>query len=207
MFDDTTILISLSQHDSQTTMQRRTTTSHASTPSSAPQTKPQAKPQTKPQAARFLRNPLAYAAYAFTHASVLVSACGVLLSACAIWFAASLTASCSSGTATDSRSIVFPASGVSYQRHVQPFFDLSCTFAGCHNSQSPAAGVSFASYFGFIGRAGLVVSGRPEQSVLIQVVDTRLATARVHPRSFQDRITTNQIEGLKTWIREGAELN
>lgn len=115
-------------------------------------------------------------------------------------------ASCSN-TLTDSRDLVFPETGVSYGKYVQVYFDLSCAFSGCHSKDNPAQGLSFASYFDFIGRAGLVVPGKPDQSVLIQVIDTSNARSKFHPLNFQTRITANQIRGIRTWVKEGALLN
>lgn len=118
-----------------------------------------------------------------------------------------LLTSCSSGVVRSSQDIIFPSSNVSYQNHVQPFFDVTCAFAGCHSSFNPAGGLSLASYLDVMRRPGLVISGRPDQSLLIQVVDTQLPSSALHPFSFQQRITQNHITGLRTWIREGARLN
>lgn len=114
---------------------------------------------------------------------------------------------CNSNTITDSRDVQFPSSGVSYSRHVQLFFDLSCNFSGCHNKDNPARGLSLASYFDFIGRAGLVIPNMPDKSLLIQVIDTSLSASKLHPPTFQQRITSNQIQGMRTWVKEGALLN
>jgi hypothetical protein len=116
-------------------------------------------------------------------------------------------ASCGGSLLTDSSQIVFPDSNVSYRNHVQPLFDLTCTFAGCHGNSNPAAGISFTSYFGFINRTGLVIIGKAEQSLLAQILDPRFPVSRLHPPSFQTRITQNQIDGVRTWIQEGARLN
>jgi hypothetical protein len=114
---------------------------------------------------------------------------------------------CEVGSITKPSDIVFPTSNVSYTKQVQPFFDVTCNFAGCHNRSNPAANLSFSSYFDFMNRAGVVISGKAEQSLLIQVVDVSSPSARFHPASFQNNINQNHVNGLKTWIREGAKFN
>lgn len=120
-------------------------------------------------------------------------------------FIAALTAlsACGDDLLTDPRQIVFPDKNVSYINHVQPFLHLSCTYSGCHSSESRAADIDFTAYFEFISKPGLVVEGTPESSVLAQVVDNKLP----HRESFQSRITANHIQGIKTWIAEGAKNN
>jgi hypothetical protein len=124
------------------------------------------------------------------------------LTASLVWCVA-----CDGSTITKPSDIVFPASNVSYTRHVQPLFDVTCNFSGCHNRTNPAANLSFSSYFDFMNRAGVVISGKAEQSLLIQIMDVSSPSSRFHPPSFQNSINQNHINGLKTWIREGAKFN
>lgn len=111
--------------------------------------------------------------------------------------------SCGDDLLTDPRQVVFPDANVSYQNHVQPFLSLSCTFSGCHSRESRAADIDLTSYLEFIGKPGLIVEGNPESSVLVQIVDNKLP----HRQSFQERITANHIQGIKTWVAEGAKNN
>jgi hypothetical protein len=110
--------------------------------------------------------------------------------------------SCAEGIITDPRQIVFPDTNVSFGQHVLPLMNVSCNFSGCHGT-SPARNVRLSSYTDILSTAGLVLSGRPQQSTLTLVLDGSIP----HPPSFQASITTNHINGMKTWIREGARSN
>jgi hypothetical protein len=116
-------------------------------------------------------------------------------------------ASCSSTPPiTSPEQVVFPASNVSFSRHVQPFFAVTCNFAGCHNSRSQAGRVVLESYFDVVFTTpGLVIANNPEQSRLVQVIDLNGRIRAAHPLSFQPLINQNHIDGIKTWIREGAQ--
>jgi hypothetical protein len=112
-------------------------------------------------------------------------------------------ASCSNNTITNSNDIVFPDSGVSYRADVQPLFDLSCSFSGCHDEYSRAGGLSLRSYSDLITRAGLVSPGDSLRSTLRQIIRSEL------PHSYpMSQITNeNQRKGIAVWIQEGAHNN
>lgn len=115
-----------------------------------------------------------------------------------------LTACNSGGTITDPTQVVFPESGVSYVRHVKPFLALSCAFSGCHGDIEPAGGIRLTSYtYLFIDRPNLVVSGRPDESLIIQILDQRIP----HRFDIVRNVTSAQIRGMRTWISEGALNN
>ena len=137
-----------------------------------------------------------------THNPLRILSSAILASA----FVLSCILGCCQNTITDASQIVFPASGVSYERHVQPFFNLTCAYSGCHNSAQQAGSVNLSSYFDtVVSRPGLVVAGKPEQSLLAQIIDINVAGRPPHRQSFQAVITANHIAGIKTWIREGAK--
>jgi hypothetical protein len=107
---------------------------------------------------------------------------------------------------TDPAQIVMPASNVSFERNILPLFNLTCNGSGCHSTDTRAGGVALTSYFEVVfNRPGLVVAGKPEQSLLAQIMDLAVAGRPLHIQSFQNRITQNHITGVKTWIREGAK--
>jgi hypothetical protein len=110
---------------------------------------------------------------------------------------------CGDDLLTDPKQIVFPDSNISYQSSVQPLFNLSCTYSGCHSSESRAGRLALTTYMEFIDEPGLIIAGKPESSVLVQILDNKLP----HPVTFQDRITRNHIDGIKKWIEEGALNN
>jgi hypothetical protein len=109
-------------------------------------------------------------------------------------------------TITDPAEIIIPASDVRFERHLLPVFNLTCNDAGCHSSESRAGGVALTSYFEVVfNTPGLVVAKNPDRSVLMRVLDFNAATRIPHRQSFQNRITQNHIDGVRTWIREGAQ--
>lgn len=105
---------------------------------------------------------------------------------------------------TQPQDITFPDSNVSYVRHMQPFLSLSCANGGCHDKTSPAGGVDLTDYSGLLfGRGNLVVPNEPDQSLLIQSIEQRIA----HPYDIMSRVTDNQRRGVRQWILEGALHN
>lgn len=99
-------------------------------------------------------------------------------------------------------SIVFPAAGVSFRQHVEQLFIQRCT--GCHGSSTPPNLVppSYSSLMNY--QPQLVISGQGDNSLLVQLLDGRAVPA-MPPTG--DRLTDNQINGIKTWINEGALNN
>jgi hypothetical protein len=100
-------------------------------------------------------------------------------------------------------SIVFPSSGVSFGQHVQPLFVQKCT-SSCHGTSdaldlTPPMYANLMSY-----QPQLVILGEGDNSLLVQLFDGRAVPA-MPPTG--DRLTDNQINGIKTWINEGALNN
>ena len=103
--------------------------------------------------------------------------------------------------------IVFPDSNVSYGRYVQPLFDRGCAFSGCHGEDTfEFRGFSLDSYGHMMfGTLRVVQPTLPDNSILVR----RIEGLDGKPRMPLDRtpLTTNQINGIKQWIREGAQNN
>ena len=101
--------------------------------------------------------------------------------------------------------IIFPATDVSYAAHVQPLFNQTCALSGCHDDGPRPNPLSLTSYENLMFNSlQVVVRGKPDKSVLILRVDGRIA-----PRMPLSRnpLNQNQINGLRTWIAEGALNN
>jgi hypothetical protein len=98
---------------------------------------------------------------------------------------------CTSSTGiTQPQDVVFPDSNVRFQQHVLPLLQLGCAFNGCH------------AYFSLYQTPGLVIPGKPESSVLVQVIQGIL------PHTFPlQSINANHKKGMATWVREGANNN
>jgi hypothetical protein len=103
--------------------------------------------------------------------------------------------------------IIFPTSGVSFSKHVEPLFQQTCIGAGCHGGSQPAVNLNleinvWSSLIDYLPPIVLVKNGN--KSPLVMYLDGRLAPQM--PLREQP-LTTNQINGVKTWIDEGAQNN
>lgn len=119
----------------------------------------------------------------------------------------SLTAlpSCDGSVITNPQDIAFPDSNVSFRGQVLPFLALSCGVGGCHGDVSPAAGIRLTSYSTLLfDRPNLVVPGKPDESLIVQVLEGDL----LHPwGNLRTTVSSSQIRGMRTWITEGALNN
>ncbi len=108
--------------------------------------------------------------------------------------------------------IVFPDSNISYGRSVQPLFDRGCAFSGCHGADTfDERGYSLDTYQHATSRVGIIVpcfrneACNPENSQLIRRVEGLDGLPRMP--LYRPALSANQINGLKQWIREGAQNN
>ncbi len=102
--------------------------------------------------------------------------------------------------------IVFPASGVSFARHVQPLFNEACAFSGCHGGGAgQQSSLLLTSYDNLMFTTLKVVErGLPDQSVLVQRIEGKIGQRMP---LYRPALETNQINGIRTWITEGALNN
>ncbi len=108
--------------------------------------------------------------------------------------------------------VVFPDSGVSYSRHVEPLFYQSCAFTGCHGADTfQAFGFSLDSYQNATYKPGIIIPCRinqpcnPENSILVQRIEGINGLEIMPP--VGPPLNSNQVKGIKEWIREGAQNN
>ncbi len=113
-----------------------------------------------------------------------------------------LLTSCSTGV-DEPQDIVFPTSNVSYRTHVQPLFDVSCNFSGCHDNTTKAGNLALLSYFNLLDRPGLISPGDSSRSLLVQVTSQR----QPHFVPMSRLIFPEQALGIATWVQEGASNN
>ncbi len=108
---------------------------------------------------------------------------------------------CCKDTLTPTTSeIVFPDKNVTYTKHVGPLFQQTCALGGCHVTGGYRPNLEFpASYSALLD---YIIKGNPEHSILVQRLEGRLQPQMPPPNVAT--LTKNQIEGVKTWIREGA---
>jgi len=108
-------------------------------------------------------------------------------------------------SSTGQADIVFPTSGtVSYQRYVQPLFNEVCNYSGCHDDASQAGNLSLTGYINLKSAPGVVISKDTLHSILIQRVTGQ---GPIMPPAPFSSLNKNQIQGLKAWIMQGAQLN
>ncbi len=125
-----------------------------------------------------------------------------------VLFVLGMTAtSCKDDIAGDEGSpsnVVFPVTGVSYSQHVQILFNQTCALSGCHDDAIPDR-VKLTSHTNVIfANPQVVVEGAPDQSILVLRIEGRLGTTMPLNRN---PLNQNQINGIRTWIAEGARNN
>ena len=108
-------------------------------------------------------------------------------------------------TATDVDNRVIPDSNVSYSQDIQPVFNLKCTNAGCHEDASRAGGISLTTCANTKADPSIVFPGEPDNSRLVWAVEG-ISNSPMPPVGYPP-LTENQIKGIRTWIKEGADCN
>ncbi|MEM6292555.1 MAG: hypothetical protein AAGA54_14870 [Myxococcota bacterium] len=106
--------------------------------------------------------------------------------------------------------------GATLSEHVQPIFDQSCAFAGCHSTNSPAAGLDLSpgkSRAALLDIASeqnpdvpLVTAVNPTNSYLMVKVTGAGVSGQRMPLNG-DPLSESQLEVLRTWIIQGAPDN
>jgi hypothetical protein len=115
--------------------------------------------------------------------------------------------SCDDTTKATDEPVVIPDKNVSYSQHIQPLFDNHCNFNGCHDDGDRAGGLSLTSYANTMSDINIVFKGRPENSLLYQVVVPGAANFMPPTTTSYALLNKNQISGIYTWIEEGANPN
>lgn len=106
--------------------------------------------------------------------------------------------------------------GATLSGHIQPIFDQSCAFAGCHSTNSPAAGLDLTegkSRDSLLEIAAmqapdvpLVTALNPTNSYLM-VKLTSMGTSGQRMPINGDVLNESQLELVRTWILQGAPDN
>lgn len=98
--------------------------------------------------------------------------------------------------------IVFPDTLISYNRHVQPVFNIACATSGCHDVGTKSGNLDLTDYQGIKQRFyHVVIPGDTALSRLVWNIEGRPGSAPMPP---QRTLNMNQIRGFKQWIMEGA---
>jgi hypothetical protein len=96
--------------------------------------------------------------------------------------------------------IVFPATGISYEKQVQPLFNVGCAGTSCHNSQDQTLNLTY--YGGWKLDPGVIISGDTTNSRFVWCIEAKTGSSPMPPAR---PLVENQIQGLKRWIYEGAK--
>ena len=125
----------------------------------------------------------------------------IILLLFSIFFATVLFVSCD-----DSLTIKIPSKNVSYKEYIQPVFNYKCATAECHDDATRAGDYSMTTWTN-VRKTNVVVPYSVETSILVWRIEG-LGLGIMPPFDLRSvPLTENQIEGIKTWIKEGAENN
>lgn len=98
-----------------------------------------------------------------------------------------------------------PDSNISYNKHIQPIFNVRCATAGCHDDQTKAAGLSLTTYQNTTANYVFVYPGNPDASLLVLSVEGR--STYPMPPPGRPPLSQKQIKAIRTWVKEGAKNN
>lgn len=106
----------------------------------------------------------------------------------------------------DGCNIVFPDSGkVSYLQSVQPLFDCSCNYSGCHDDGTKnERGFSLTDYGNF-RYSYIIIPGDTNASPLIRRIEGLPPGTPMPPD--REPLNLNQKNGIRRWVLQGAQYN
>jgi hypothetical protein len=109
-------------------------------------------------------------------------------------------------TNSDIDKIIIPDKNVSYNEYIQPLLNVKCSTSGCHDDATRAGDYSVTNWANVI-MPGIVDPGNVETSRMVWRIEGIGVELMPPIGSLVMPLTKNQIEGIKTWIREGAKNN
>ncbi|MDA3861245.1 MAG: hypothetical protein PF445_08455 [Melioribacteraceae bacterium] len=109
-------------------------------------------------------------------------------------------------TANDLDNIVIPDKDVSYNEYIQPVLNVKCSTSGCHDDGTRAGDYSVTNWANVVF-PGIVNPGNVETSRLVWRIEGLGVEFMPPIGSVVLPLTKNQVDGIKTWIREGAKNN
>ncbi|MCH7965480.1 MAG: hypothetical protein IH852_16240 [Bacteroidetes bacterium] len=103
----------------------------------------------------------------------------------------------------DNREI--PDSNVSFSKDISQIFELKCV--SCHGNGGLDGGVDLTTWAGVVDPR-IVIPGEADTSPLVWTIEQRSGFPIMPPRDSPFLpLTSKQIQGVKTWIDEGAKNN
>ncbi|MEW5842456.1 MAG: c-type cytochrome domain-containing protein [Bacteroidota bacterium] len=101
--------------------------------------------------------------------------------------------------------VIIPATNVSFAKYIQPVLTIKCANAGCHDDQTAAGSLSLTTWANTTADYQVVAPGYPQNSKLVWRIEG--TSGNLMPPIGYAPLTKNQIDGIKTWIKEGAKNN
>lgn len=109
-------------------------------------------------------------------------------------------------TTTNIDDKIIPDSNVSYSLYIQPVFNDKCV--NCHGVGTTEGGLDLTTWSGTVADPSVVFPGKPDNSKLVWTIEQRAGFPPMPPiNSPYRQLTFNQIQGVRTWIAEGAQNN
>lgn len=102
----------------------------------------------------------------------------------------------------DDRTI--PLTNVSFSQDIYPIFQVKCAFSGCHASPNPADGIDLSTWANVTANPNIVFPGEPDLSRLVWAIEGRAGISPMPIVGYSRPVTATQLQGIKTWIDEGA---
>lgn len=102
--------------------------------------------------------------------------------------------------------VVIPSSDVSYNEYIQPVLNVKCGTSGCHDDGTRAGDYSVSNWANVV-YPGIVDPGNVETSRLVWRIEGIGVGIMPPIGAIVAPLTRNQVDGIKTWIREGAKNN
>jgi hypothetical protein len=96
--------------------------------------------------------------------------------------------------------IVFPATNISYEKLVQPLFNIGCATTSCHDSQDAKLNLTF--YGSWNQDPGVIVAKDTSDSRFVWCIEAKPGSPPMPPAKA---LSENQIRGLTQWVLEGAK--
>ncbi|MFC2135256.1 hypothetical protein ACFLTH_11620 [Bacteroidota bacterium] len=106
---------------------------------------------------------------------------------------------------TDIDNRIIPESGVSFAEHIYSVLNAKCAFSGCHEDQTRAGNFSVTTWSNVVADPQIVFPYYPNNSKLIWAIEWT-GSSPMPPVGYP-YLTRNQIEGITTWVIEGAKNN
>lgn len=94
---------------------------------------------------------------------------------------------------------VIPDQNVSFGQHILPVLLVKCAYSGCHSNEDAKQGLVLTSHGSVTSDFRIVNPYTPESSSLVTYEHSGFI--------LQTPFTLNQLNGVKTWIKEGAKNN